>query len=187
MFQTPQLRGCNISVKAHFFVNRKKCSYKIALVNLSQRIPECNIANLFYQSEINDKNHKKKFLPSISPWPPHVSRRSTKEIPLKCLPILSADAIPRTTAIGCFKQNSCSCGLNACFLFSKCTDGVGGSNCSRSNRCGGQSGGAGGAASQDNIEHGAGGSLQSVNLHGKKLEKLDLFSLHLVISKKKYF
>lgn len=35
------------------------------------------------------------------------------------LPNLSAAAIPRTTAIGCFKQNSCSCGLNACFLFSK--------------------------------------------------------------------
>lgn len=75
------------------------------------------------------------------------------------LPILSAAAMPRTTAIGCLRQNSCSCGLKACFLFSKCTDGVGGSNCSRVNRCGGQSGGLGGGASAANTEHGGGGSI----------------------------
>lgn len=35
------------------------------------------------------------------------------------LPNFNAAARPLTTAIGCFKQNSCNCGLNACFLFSK--------------------------------------------------------------------
>lgn len=79
------------------------------------------------------------------------------------LPNFNAAASPRTTAIGCFKQNSCNCGLNACFLLSKCTDGVGGNNCSRVKRCGGQSGGDGGGASGANIEHG-GGSLTPIAL-----------------------
>lgn len=35
------------------------------------------------------------------------------------VPSLRAAARPRTTAIGCLRQNSCSCGLNASFLFSK--------------------------------------------------------------------
>lgn len=76
--------------------------------------------------------------------------------------------MPRTTAIGCLRQNSCSCGLNACFLFSKCTDGVGGNNCSRVNLCGGQSGGFGGGASGDNTEHGDGASIVFVFLKKKK-------------------
>lgn len=80
------------------------------------------------------------------------------------LPNFRAAAIPRTTAIGCLRQNSCSCGENACFLLSKCTDGVGGNSCSRVKRCGGQSGGDGGGASHDNTEHGCGGSLQSIDL-----------------------
>ena len=80
------------------------------------------------------------------------------------LPNFKAAAIPRTTAIGCLRQNSCSCGENACFLLSKWTDGVGGNSCSRVKRCGGQSGGDGGGASHDNIEHGCGGSLLSIDL-----------------------
>lgn len=76
--------------------------------------------------------------------------------------------MPRTTAIGCFRQNSCSCGLKACFLFSKCTDGVGGNSCSRVNRCGGQSGGLGGGASGDNTEHADGASMVFAFLWGIK-------------------
>lgn len=60
------------------------------------------------------------------------------------LPNFKAAAIPRTTAIGCFKQNSCNCGLKACFLLSIYMDGVGGNNCSLVNICGGGSGGDGG-------------------------------------------
>uniref|UniRef100_A0A182U5Y5 Uncharacterized protein n=1 Tax=Anopheles melas TaxID=34690 RepID=A0A182U5Y5_9DIPT len=66
-----------------------------------------------------------------------------------------------TTAIGCFRQNSCSCGLNASFLFSKNTDGVGGWSCSRVSRVGGQSGGQGGGASADRTEQTAGTSFSS--------------------------
>lgn len=80
------------------------------------------------------------------------------------IPILRTAAIPRTTAIGCLRQNSCSCGEKACFLLSKWTDGVGGTSWSRVKRCGGQSGGDGGGASHAKIEHGCGGSLLSIVL-----------------------
>lgn len=91
------------------------------------------------------------------------------------LPNFRTVAIPRTTAIGCLRQNSWSCGEKACFLLSKCTDGVGGNNCSRVNSCVGQSGGDGGGASQDSIEHGAGGSLLSIDLQSNEEFNLDFF------------
>lgn len=84
------------------------------------------------------------------------------------LPNLRAAASPRTTAIGCFRQNSWSCGLKACFLFSRWTDGVGGWSCSAVSRCGGQSGGQGGGASAARIEQGGGGSLWPIALQKKK-------------------
>lgn len=55
-----------------------------------------------------------------------------------------AFAKPLTTAIGCFKQNSCNCGLNACFWLSKYTEGVGGRSCWWFNFIDGGSGGTGG-------------------------------------------
>lgn len=64
----------------------------------------------------------------------------------------NADAKPLITAIGCFKQNSCNCGLNACFLLSKYTDGVGGNSCWWFNFIDGGSGGVGGGAVSDIIE-----------------------------------
>lgn len=67
------------------------------------------------------------------------------------LPSLRAAARPLTTAIGCLRQNSCSCGLKASFLFSKYTEGVGGRSCSLVNRCCGGSGGWGGGALSDRM------------------------------------
>lgn len=69
-----------------------------------------------------------------------------QHFPTLHLPSLRAAARPLTTAMGCLRQNSCSCGLNASFLFSKYTEGVGGRSCSRVNRCCGGSGGWGGGA-----------------------------------------
>lgn len=67
------------------------------------------------------------------------------------LPSFRAAARPLTTAIGCLRQNSCSCGLNASFLFSKYTEGVGGRSCSLVSRCCGGSGGCGGGALSDRM------------------------------------
>ena len=52
--------------------------------------------------------------------------------------------MPRTTAIGCCRKNSCNWILNASFLLSKKTLGVGGKSCSRVKRTEGTSGGCGG-------------------------------------------
>lgn len=86
------------------------------------------------------------------------------------IPILRTAAMPRTTAIGCLRQNSWSCGEKACFLLSKWTDGVGGNSCSRVKRCAGQSGGDGGGASHDSTEHGAGGSLLFIVLQMQRYQ-----------------
>lgn len=90
------------------------------------------------------------------------------------------------TAIGCFKQNSWSCGVNAFFLFSRNTDGVGGWSCSRASFCLGTSGGVGGGVSGARIEHVAGHSAVLVPL-GKKIEsnispQRNLMKTHLIVS-----
>lgn len=105
----------------------------------------------------------------------------------KYLPNFSAAANPLTTAIGCFKQNSWSCGLKACFLFSKCTDGVGGKSCSRVKRCGGHSGGHGIGASFAKIEQGGGCSLLFKDLQKKtfKLKKTFKNPKKLIFNQKK--
>lgn len=87
-------------------------------------------------------------------------------------PNFKADAICLMTAIGCFKQNSCNPGLNANFLFSINTDGVGGWSCSRLRRTLGTTGGAGGGVSGARIEQVAGHSVVLVRLKIGKVSEV---------------
>lgn len=149
---------------------RIKCCSWIALVNLLKpKYPECNIADLLYRN-VYLKNLTQKYCDQLKVkctlrWK-YENNQDNKLI--LHLPNFNADAMPRTTAIGCLRQNSWSCGLNACFLFSRWTEGVGGKSCSLVKRCGGQSGGAGGGASCVNIEQAPGASLQLDFLNKQK-------------------